>query len=257
MLPLLIAIPAWSAAAASAPVEQVKVEAATDPYASSSESPFELVFQQSQGAIPKLPALAYPYLSLQGGISFADPLTGLDRTALQSPRFHFNTGSNAEVSIGYQFANHTRLEVSAGYLRARPSNLSLSSQGIPLADVDADGELALFTTTINGILEFPIKNRKGQLERLTPYIGAGIGYGNLSVPHCAISSSTCLLVNPVNTMAYQFKAGLSYRAATKTSLFLEGGYIGTLDTTFINENGEITYNRVGSLRLNLGLRQGF
>ena len=272
MLPLLIAIPTWPALAPPPPLPPVQRTVAIerpatvdpllarttpDPFGVYSDSSLALAYQGTNQPIPALPPLSYPYVSVQGGLAFADSLNGLDLTAFQSPTFRFDTGSNVEMAVGYQFANHTRLELSAGYLRARASSLSLSSQGLPMAEVDPDGELGLFTTTMNGILEFPLRDSKGRLERLTPYVGAGLGYGNLTVPHCAISTSTCLLVNPVNTMAYQFKAGLSYRAGAKTFIFLEGGYVGTLDTSFSNEDGGITYERVGATRLNLGLRQGF
>lgn len=282
MLPLLIAIPTWPAVTPPPPpppverpwttpgalvfgaarelpatVDPLLDRWARDPYGVYSDSAIALATPLGSQAIPDLPPLAYPYISVQGGLTFADSLNGLDLTAMQSPTFRFNTGGNVEMAVGYQFANHTRLEVSAGYLTATPASLSLSSHGTPMAKVDAGGELGLFTITVNGIVEFPIRDAKGRIERVTPYVGAGLGYGNLSVPHCAIVSSTCLMVNPVNTMAYQIKAGLSYRAAAKTSVFLEGGYVGTLDTTFSNDNGDITYNRVGALRLNLGLRQGF
>jgi opacity protein-like surface antigen len=282
MLPLLIAIPTWPAVKPPPPLPPVERRVtlprplasgaarelpatvdplldrwASPPHGVHSDSSIPLASPLGSQAIPDLPPLAYPYISVQGGLSFADSLNGLDLTAMQSPSFRFNTGGKVEMAVGYQFANHKRLEVSAGYLKATPSSLSLSSQGVPMAEVDAGGELGLFTATVNGIAEFPIRDVKGRIQRLIPYVGAGLGYGNLSVPHCAITSSSCLTVNPVNTMAYQFKGGLSYRAAAKTSLFLEGGYVGTLDTTFSNDNGEITYNRVGVVRLNLGLRQGF
>lgn len=272
MLPLLIAIPTWPALAPPPPLPPVErtvtsegpgpgerqvARTTPDPYGVYSDSSLALAYQDTNQPIPELPPLAYPYVSLQGGLAFADALNGFEKSALQSPSFRFDTGSDVELAIGYQFPNQTRLELSAGYLKATPSSLTLSDNGMPMAVIDAGGKLGLFTTTLNGILEFPIRDAKGRPERITPYVGAGLGYGNLSVPSCAITTSTCLLVNPVNTMAYQFKAGLSYRAAPKTSLFLEGGYVGTLDTTFSNESGEITYERVGAVRLNLGLRQGF
>lgn len=272
MLPLLIAIPTWPALAPPPPLppvertvtsegpghaDQLVARTTPGPYGVYSDSSLALAYQDTNQPIPELPPLSYPYVSVQGGLVFADALNGFDLTAFQSPTFRFKEGSNVEMAVGYQFPNNTRLEVSAGYLTAKPSSLLLSSNGHPMAEVDAGGELGLFVTTMNGIFEFPIRDSKGRLERLTPYVGAGLGYGNLSVPHCGISSSTCLQVNPVNTMAYQFKAGLSYRAAVKTSVFLEGGYVGTLNTTFSNDGGDITYDRVGAVRLNLGLRQGF
>lgn len=282
MLPLLIAIPGLSAVAPQPPVPPLERRLAgqpgeasgtrnsepesvvplqsrwaLDPDGISSHSSIALADQANNRSIPDRPALAYPYISLQGGLSFPDSLNGLDRTAGQSPAFRFNSGGSMEVAVGYQFPNHTRLEVSAGYLAATPSSLTLYNQNVPMATVETDGELRLFTTTFNGIIEFPLRDRNGRIERMIPYLGAGIGYGNLSVPHCAITSKTCLMVNPVSTMVYQFKAGISYKAAARTSLFLEGGYVGTLDTTFSNDNGDITYNRVGAMRLNLGLRLGF
>lgn len=271
MLPLLIAIPIWPTLSPPPPLPPVERTVAvrqpatvdplvgqtvSDPYGVNSDSSFTLTYLD-KNPIPELPPLSYPYVSIQGGLAFADALNGLDQTTFQSPTFRFNKGSNVEMAVGYQFSNNTRLEVSVAYLTAKASSLTLFSNGTPMAEVDAGGELALFTTMMNGILEFPIRDAKGRVERLTPYVGAGLGYGNLSVPHCAVSSGSCLMVNPTNTMAYQLMAGLSYKAAIKTSVFLEGGYVGTLDTKFSNESGDITYNRVGALRLNLGLRQGF
>ena len=257
MLPLLIAIPVSPAPGPSASVVAVTREATSRTHGALSKATSIQGAQPGEQPIPEHAPQGYPYISLQGGITRAESLSGFDRTALQSPLFRFNPGTNGELAIGYQFANHTRLEISAGYLQASPSSLSLSAAGTPMAVVDAGGELGLFTAMVNGILEFPLRDRAGRVQGITPYVGAGIGLGNLTVPHCATSASTCLLVNPVNTLAYQFKAGLSYRAALRTSVFLEGGYIGTLDTTFRNENGEVSYDRVGALRLNLGFRQGF
>lgn len=256
MLPFLLTLPIPSVKTPPLPVERARAIGTSRAEPIGTGSKLSQARQAPQPTRPSRRHRGYPYISVQGGLAFSDALNGLDVTAMQSPTFRFNPGADVEVAVGYQFTNHTRLEVSASYLTAVPSSLSLSSQGQPMATVDAGGDLGLFTITMNGILEFPIRNRKGQIEPLTPYVGAGLGYGNLSVPHCAITASTCLRVRPVNTLAYQLKAGLSYRVNARTSMFLEGSYLGALGTTFSNESGAVLYDQVGAMRLNLGLRLG-
>jgi hypothetical protein len=90
-------------------------------------------------------------------------------------------------------------------------------------------------------------------SRWSPYIGAGIGYGNLTTPGCALSKCSTFQGGSAGGFAYQGKLGLSYRATDTGFLFLEGGYLGLTGTNIAN----VSYDSFGTWRLNLGWRQRF
>ena len=89
------------------------------------------------------------------------------------------------------------------------------------------------------------------LSRWSPYIGAGIGWGNLSTPSCATPGCQSFSGGSASTFAYQGKVGISYRATNSGFVFLEGGYLGTTGSTV----STVSYDPFGTWRLNLGWRQ--
>jgi len=212
---------------------------------------------QLQEPLPK----RYPYASIQAGIGFPNnlngtfPLTGLP-VALPPVQvnLNLNTGFNGELAVGYKFPDF-RTDLSLGY-----SNFSSVSQtttvtnvaGAKLSNSQAgQGSVDLLTVMANAYYDFKIKNQNGTLSRWSPYIGAGIGWGNLSTPSCATPGCQSFSGGSASTFAYQGKVGISYRATNSGFVFLEGGYLGTTGSTV----STVSYDPFGTWRLNLGWRQ--
>lgn len=205
---------------------------------------------------------SYPYASIQAGVGFPGSLSG-KFTLVDFPQvpqvknsLNLNTGFNGELAVGYKFPDF-RTDLSVGY-----SNFGSQTQTLVFTNVNSDtrelstpgkGSVELFTVMANAYYDFKIKQRDGSLSRWSPYVGAGIGWGNLSVPGCAITNCATFTGGSANTFVYQGKVGVSYRATDSGFVFLEGGYLGTTATSVSN----VSYDPFGAWRLNLGWRQRF
>lgn len=203
---------------------------------------------------------SYPYASIQAGVAFPGNLKGQFTLVNFLPpvknTLDLNTGFNGELAVGYKFPDF-RTDLSIGY-----SNFGSQTQNLTFTNVNGQtrglatpgkGSVDLFTVMANAYYDFKIKNRDGSLSRWSPYVGAGIGWGNLSTPSCAITNCTTFSGGSASTFVYQGKVGVSYRATDSGFVFLEGGYLGTSSTTVAN----VDYDPFGAWRLNLGWRQRF
>lgn len=217
--------------------------------------------QTEQTTADSLPN-SYPYVSIQAGVGFPNDLKG-NFSLVDFPgvppvqsKLNLDTGFNGELAVGYKFPSF-RTDLSVGY-----SNFGNQSQTLIFTNVTGDtksltspgtGSVDLFTVMANAYYDFKIKNKDGTLSRWSPYIGAGIGWGNLSTPKCSIPNCTSFNGGNASTFVYQGKLGFAYRATKNGFIFFEGGYIGTTSTTVSN----VSYDPLGAVRLNLGWRQRF
>jgi len=217
--------------------------------------------QPEEAAADSLPS-SYPYVSVQAGVAFPNALKG-DFTLVNFPqvppvqnKLNLDTGFNGELAVGYKFPS-LRTDLSVGY-----SNFSSQTQKLTFTNVRGQtrsltnpgfGDVELFTVMANAYYDFKIKNKDNAYSRWSPYIGAGIGWGNLSTPKCAIPNCTTFSGGNASTFVYQAKLGLAYRATQSGFVFLEAGYLGTTATTVSN----VSYDPLGAVRLNLGWRQRF
>jgi hypothetical protein len=271
MLPFLLTIPGLEVAQLSpvAVASTSGLSASSGPPAGPSAAPADVRLVQSFAADRPSPVPSpaerpsrsdrgYPYLSVQGGLALVDELNGKEFALGDRLNFRFNPGANVEAALGYRFANNTRLEVGVGYLSANASSFSTLPENAPVVDGEAVGRFALTSVLMNAIIDFPIIDGKGRRQPITPYLGAGLGYGSLTLPHCPqFNDSTCLKVDPVGTLVYQFKLGASLQVAVKSSVFAEAAYVGVPGATVADDLSDISYNRMGAYRFNLGFRQGF
>jgi opacity protein-like surface antigen len=198
---------------------------------------------------------SYPYASIQAGVGFPNDLTGdFDFLGLATLKktLDLNTGFNGEAAIGYKFSSF-RSDLSVGYSSFGSKSQTINVPDFGSASVSGKGSVDLFTVMLNGYYDIKVKDQDGNPSRWSPYIGAGVGWGNLSTPGCAISSCTLFDSGSASTFAYQGKVGVSYRATDRGFVFLEGGYLGTTATTISN----VDHDPFGTWRINLGWRQGF
>lgn len=217
--------------------------------------------QESQAAADDLPN-SYPYVSIQAGVGFPNDLKGkfslvnFPQIPPAQNTLDLNTGFNGELAVGYKFPNF-RTDLSVGYSTFNSQTQTLvftnnNNQTLSLTN-PGKGSVDLFTVMANAYYDFKIKNKDNTLSRWSPYIGAGIGWGNLSTPQCAIPNCTTFSGGNASTFVYQAKLGLAYRATQSGFVFLEAGYLGTTATTVSN----VSYDPLGAVRLNLGWLQRF
>lgn len=199
----------------------------------------------------------YPYVSLQAGVGFPNTLKGeFDFLGLITINntINLNTGFNGEAAIGYKFPDF-RTDLSIGYSSFESNRQTLTVPNFGSASVPGRGSVNLFTVMANAYYDFKIKKQDGTRSRWSPYVGVGIGWGDLSTPGCAstVGGASCNAFSSGSggTFAYQAKIGVSYRATNSGFAFLEGGYLGTTSATVEN----VSYDPFGTWRINLGWRQ--
>ena len=191
----------------------------------------------------------FPYASLQLGVGFPNNYKGTTNfggTAIDTS-LDLETGFIGELALGYQF-NQVRAEIAVGY-----GNYGVDQQTFDGGSIRIPGQGNVDVTTVmlNGYYDIPIRNRDGVKSRWSPYIGAGIGYANISTPSCA--SAGCFAGGSTNGFAYQGKIGLSYRVAARSFAFLEGGYLGATGGSIDGVDFDDFY----AWRVNVGFRIGF
>lgn len=212
-----------------------------------------LTTQASRPAEPSVLPKQYPYASIQAGVGFPKSLQGdLDFLGLATIRnsLSLSSGFNGEVAFGYKFPQ-IRSDLSVGYSNFGSNTQRISVPGFGTSSIPGRGSVSLVTVMANAYYDFRIKNQDGTPSRWSPYLGAGIGWGSLSAPGCA--GNNCQLFSSGNAggIAYQLKAGISYRATRTGFAFVEGGYLGIGSVSVQNVN----YDPFGSWRVNLGWRQ--
>jgi outer membrane protein W len=234
MLPLILAMavtPATAEPKATAPVQIAQAVVAE--------------------AAPAAPT-SFPYASLRVGIGFPQDYQGtLDIDDIDADTtLDLNTGFNGELALGYQF-NRVRAELAVGYGNYGVDNQNFDVGEFGSFDADGDGAVNLTTVMLNGYYDIPIRNGNGSLSRWSPYIGAGVGYANISTPAC--STDGCFSGGSTGGFAYQGKAGISYRATQQGYAFVEGGYLGAAG----GDIDSVDFDNFGTWQVSIGWRQGF
>lgn len=194
---------------------------------------------------------SYPYASLQVGVGIPNDYEGsFSGFPGTSTSFDLDAGFNGELAVGYKF-NDIRTDLSVGYGNYGVDQQTFRSAG-QSASTNGQGSVDIWTVMANVYYDIPIRTSDNQRSRWSPYIGAGIGYANVSTPSCAFAD--CFSGGSADAFAWQAKLGVSYRATEQGFVFLEGGYLGTAATSSVDNVG---FDNFGAWRINLGWRQGF
>lgn len=208
-----------------------------------------LIAQAAPSPDSPITSNSFPYASLQLGVGFPNNLDGTFKLGDDTfdTSLELDPGFNGELALGYQF-NQARAEIAVGY-----GSYGVDQQTFDGGTIRIPGRDSVDVTTVmlNGYYDFPIRNKNGEKSRWSPYIGAGIGYANISKPACPREG--CFAGGSTNGFAYQGKVGISYRLADRSFAFLEGGYLGS---TAGSVDG-IDFDNFGSWRINVGFRIGF
>lgn len=169
-------------------------------------------------------------------------ISGVNYSSSISTTTSFGGGFAGEIGAGYDFGNNIRSELT--YIYTRPSlgsssfngNVNALGQNFPINGIAAaSGSANTNSVLVSGYYDIPTKTR------FRPYIGAGIGWTNVSIPSLTYSGivNTQGTSTPFTTttqggngsaFGYQAKAGVSYIATKNTDIFLEGTYQGNTST---------------------------
>ena len=172
-------------------------------------------------------------------------------------------GVAVDAGIGYDFGNSIRAEVSyvlGSYAVSNSSytgSVSVAGRTLPLnGTISASGNITTNSAMFSGYYDFKTKSK------FTPYVGAGLGYTNVSIPTMPASATvnTITLNNRTvnggsgSAFGYQAKLGVSYAISQPADIFAEAIYQGSTGVT-INEVGFGALNAF-SIRAGARLRFG-
>jgi len=147
----------------------------------------------------------------------------------------YGNGFRAGVELVFSQADvdtHTGVTLGGGSIDGVDAAAiagSPTALGATVAQVVADGQGDVSSTGIffNGYYDF---NQTGALQ---PYVGAGIGYSDVSVTYQP--SAITVIDDSEGKFGYQFKAGATYRLENQWELFGEYSYRATEDLEFDNQ----------------------
>ncbi|MXU64482.1 outer membrane protein [Oceanomicrobium pacificus] len=162
-----------------------------------------------------------------------------------------DTGYGAGLVLGYGFgdfgAGGARGELELAYTKADVESHALNG-------AKQDGSRGTVTTTaafLNGYYDFRIAN-----PRVSPYLGAGIGYGEVKFDDYGIPGVQALN-DSTRTWGYQLMGGVSYALNDRSALYGDIRFKSFPGTSVTSEGGVNNDIDVNSTSLNIGVRFGF
>jgi OmpA-OmpF porin, OOP family len=179
------------------------------------------------------------YVSGAGGINFLDKTD--NTTAGLSRSTEYDDGGVADLAVGHSFPNGLRLELDYSY---RQNDVS------SIAGVSAGGSAKVNSILANILYALPVNGW------LTPYVGAGAGYGWMNYGDLAPIAGSG--VNDTDSgFAYQLIAGVEHRIDDHLSASLSYRYFGMPDTGFTTASGLGVDSDYSSHAIMIGLRWSF
>lgn len=213
---------------------------------------------EMRGGITKAqPANATPHMIKQGstgkGRSKGD-VSPFDKHGGRSPEkikgngipqavFDFDKGWTGAVELGYQTNFNMRLGLELAY-----ANLPFTNK---VTNGSNTGKAKALTGFINAYFDLPSS------ARLTPYVGAGIGYTGIKLNDFQMRANSPVRKSRSGALAYQFIAGASYRLSPQWALTLDYRHMRTAGLA-LPDGGDV-YGKI-KLRSNsvfAGLRYSF
>jgi len=180
-----------------------------------------------------------PYFAARLGVCFLDDAKLSEEGVPFTIDTEFDTGVVIEGAVGYDFGMF-RVEGEIGY---RKNDIDkFSALGISLS---ADGDIDALSFMANGYLDF--ENQTA----FTPYIGAGIGYAEVSANDLSVAGID-IGSEDDSVFAYQFGVGVGYSATESLIVEIAYKYFATSDPDF--EDTEAEYD---SHNISIGIRYAF
>jgi opacity protein-like surface antigen len=176
-------------------------------------------------------------------------------------------GFAVEAGVGYDFGNRLRAELTYLYntssLGSQQYSGSISyAGGGDTFSGQADVSGRINRNSILASLYYDIATK----TRWVPYVGAGLGYTNVSTSDSVYNYNVALgsggrsigastvSGGSGSAFGYQAKIGLSYLASSNTDLFVEGNYFGN---TSVDLGSGTTFGSFNSFGAKAGFRYRF
>lgn len=190
------------------------------------------------------------YVTGAGGVSLfndADSTSGgATITGSYDPGFAFVAGGGRQFDFGL------RVEGEVGYRQASVDNIKLGAGG---GTLQAEGNVSALSFMVNGLYDF--NNIGYDLgPKFKPYVGAGVGFANVSANNVKALNTTILDDSDV-VFAYQAIGGISYLVGPKTTMFLEYRYFATTDPSLSGAGGGTVKSEFQSNNIMIGARYAF
>jgi opacity protein-like surface antigen len=189
-------------------------------------------------------------------------ILGIPYSGTASGTSNLGGGVAVDAGLGYDFGNSTRAELTyvlGSYAVGNTpyaGNVTAAGFNFPFnGTISSAGNVSTNSIMLSGYYDF--KNK----SKLTPYIGAGIGYTNVNIPTMPASATingisvNNLTVDGGNGSAfgYQAKIGVSYSVSKPADLFAEAIYQGNTGVTV----NEVNYGPLNTFSLRAGARIRF
>jgi opacity protein-like surface antigen len=193
-------------------------------------------------------AAAGPYLTIQGGATWLED-ADLDYDFLPSSALsveaEFDTGFNAGVAAGYDFGA-ARLEAEFAYRQNDFDKFTGQFLGESFED-SADGDVSAASLLFNAYWDLPTGGP------VTPYIGGGVGFANVSFNEVE-DLGVEIIDDDDNVLAYQAAAGIAFDINPDLALDLGYRYFATEDPELEDDFGDEFETEYSSHNVSLGLR---
>jgi len=157
------------------------------------------------------------YLTLFGGSSNIGDLITRDEDL--SGVFREDTGTMFGFALGKVQGRNLRTELEVSYRSIDVNGLTLEGS-IPSQFVPINGDLGVIAGMLNGYWEFDLNG----LKSLRPYVGGGVGFAFASPDLIDPSGAEFAVDDDQSSFAWQWMAGLSYRASSSMEAFAEYRY---------------------------------
>lgn len=189
---------------------------------------------------------AGPYMSVNVGSTWVEDATN---TVPPPQPFSFETefdiGFNVGASAGYDFGLG-RLEGEVAY---RQNDIDMIVNDLGEGFV-VDGDLSALSLMFNGYWDFET------ISPVTPYLGAGIGFANVSANDLRDVDGTIVDDDDL-VFAYQFGAGAAFALNEAMALDLGYRFFATTDPEFTDVEGVAFESEYQTHNISLGLRINF
>jgi len=193
------------------------------------------------------------YLSGSAGLSF------LQEQDNHSPSGNVNfdtSGANPGFDItgalGKELGDGFRAEGELGYRQIEMGHATVyAAGGNGIHSGYATGNSHAFSVMGNGYYDF--KQLGGPF---VPYVGAGIGFANVSMDGVGVNGVSTVDDNSV-VFAYQAMAGVGYKLTPESTIFTGYRYFAADDPTFTDSAGNKLHSEFATHNLEIGYRLDF
>lgn len=176
----------------------------------------------------------------------------------------YGVGFSGGAVLGYMFAPPRnmvggRVELEASFSDTSVDQLTIN--GDTRTEEDSTGSFSTITGYASGFVDFHLGNSPRfsgtTVGRLTPFVGAGIGYSQVSLDGVGSFTDGLLIDDSTDALTYHLSAGVAIALKEKTSIELGYRYEEFLDAEFEAVDGSLSTQDIGRQSFTFGLRRRF